>query len=330
MHRLSRLTVIAPGFRRGLSALEKDASLPVLERLVARGECQQQLAQEPSFQALESWQIDLACLLGTQPMASAPVSAIGAALPPRNGTWLHAQFVHIAAGLDHLVLVPLRGEQTLDEASLTQLQAALAAHVQDDGYEWMSAGSAHFLHTAVQLQIDTCAPDIASRMSLVEAMPRGNDGPRLRRFMTELQMQLHEHPLNQRRERLGLLPANGVWLWGSSSLHTPLRREGEWGQVFANDNYARGLLQLQDKHTAPLPGDGDALLSQAAANSLVLLHFGSLEAVESAWLTAFERALHRGHIEQLELILDDIHISANRWSHWRRWRRVQPLTTVFA
>ena len=330
MDRLTRLTVIAPGFRRGLSALDTNARLPVLERLVARGECRQQPVQEPNFQALESWQLDLARVLGTQPLPSAPVSAIGAGLAPRDGTWLHAQFLHIAAGLDHLVLVPLRAEQALDEASLTQLHAALAAHVQDDGYDWLSAGSAHFLHTAAQLRIDTCAPDIASRMPMVEAMPRGNDGARLRRLMTELQMQLHEHPLNQRRERSGLLPANGVWLWGSGSVPAPPRCEGGREQVFANDNYARGLLRLHDTDAVPLPRDGHTLLSQAAANPLVLLHCASLEALESAWLTAFERALIGGHIEQLELILDDIHISANRWSHWRRWRRVQPLATVFA
>ncbi|MET0658832.1 MAG: hypothetical protein ABW110_11820 [Steroidobacteraceae bacterium] len=332
-----------------MSRLDPKTRLSGLERLVARGECRRQPAGEPSFQALESWQIDLARVLGMEPMASAPVSAFGAALPPRNGTWLHAQFVHIAAGLDHLVLVPLRGEQTLDEASLTQLHAALAAHVQGDGYEWLSAGSAHFLHTPAQLHIDTCAPDIASRLPMVEAMPRGNDGPRLRRLMTELQMQLHEHSLNQRRERSGLLPANGVWLWGSGALPPALRSgaalahpcarairasmhiEGlGWGQVFTDDSYARGLLQLHDKHTTSLPRDGHALLTQAAANTLVLLHCASLETLESTWLAAFEQALNRGHIEQLELILDDIHISANRWSHWRRWRRVQPLTTVFA
>jgi len=40
------------------------------------------------------------------------------------------------------------------------------------------------------------------------------------RFITETQMLLSAHPLN--KSRTGLLPINGVWLWGGGKLHAPL------------------------------------------------------------------------------------------------------------
>jgi hypothetical protein len=330
MKRLTRLTVIAPGFRRSVGALDGAARLPVLERLAARGRYQHENASEPSFQPLEPWQREAARVLGMQPLPSAPLSALGAGLAPPNGTWLHAQFVHLAAGLDHLILVPLRAAQALDETSLVQLRAALAQHVSEEGYEWLSTGAMDFLRMDASMQVETCAPDIASRMSMVEAMPRGRDAARLRRLMTELQMQLHDHPLNRQRERSGLLPANSVWLWGAGALPAASGSRRGWGHVFADDAYVRGLAQLADVQCEPLPQNGDVVLRQAAANTLVLLHWASLATLESDWLAPSERALHRGHLEQLELILDDIHIIADRWSRWRVWRRARPLTLVIA
>lgn len=330
--RLTRLTVIAPGIRRALTTQDAKERLPALERLLARGHCQRQPAVEPTFQTLEKWQLDVARVLRSEPLPSAPVSALGVELAPRTGTWLQAEFVHVAAGLDHLILVPLPAEQSLDVAAQIELSASLAAHLQEEGYEWLHARTDHFLHTANTLRIETCAPHAASRLAFADAMPRGADGARLRRLMTELQMQLHEHPVNQRRERAGLLAANAVWLWGAGVQPLALRSEGEiaWGQAYADDPYVRGLHRLCERECAAVPSNADALLNQAAGNALVLLHCTSLATLDSDWLAPLERALHGGRIEQLELILDDIHLSTDRWSRWRLWRRVLPVAEVFA
>src|SRR5690606_6966891 len=46
------------------------------------------------------------------------------------------------------------------------------------------------------------------------ALPSGAEAARWRRALTEVQMLLHEHPVNQRREARGELAVNSVWLWG--------------------------------------------------------------------------------------------------------------------
>lgn len=330
MQRLTRLTVIAPGFRRALALAGGEVRLPVLERLIARAKgCSRHLI-EPAFQALEAWQWELARRLPSNALPSAPVSAHGAGLSADTGTWLHAQFVHIAAGLDHLILVPLHDEQAVDADSKLQLRARLEAHVQEEGYRWLNCGLEHFLHISTVLHAETCAPEAAARLPFVEAMPRGPDGPRLRRLMTELQMQLHEHPVNRRRERAGLLAANAVWLWGAGEL--PLERGAAvtWMHAFSDDNYVRGLYRLHDRPCSALPSNGAALLDAAAGEALVLLHCASPHALDRDWLAAFEHALNSGHIEELRLILDDMHLIADRWSRWRFWRRVQPATQVLA
>lgn len=45
-------------------------------------------------------------------------------------------------------------------------------------------------------------------------LPRQPEARLLRRLQNEVQMLLHEHPVNARREAQGRLPVNSFWLWG--------------------------------------------------------------------------------------------------------------------
>ena len=49
------------------------------------------------------------------------------------------------------------------------------------------------------LDVQTSPPETPRRARLEQAMPQGRDAPALRRLMTELQMLLHEHPVNVER-----------------------------------------------------------------------------------------------------------------------------------
>ena len=60
-------------------------------------------------------------------------------------------------------------------------------------------------------------PELAV-LNLEGAMPTGPDARALRRLMAELQMLLHEHPVNQRRARAGAPEVNAIWLHGLGSV----------------------------------------------------------------------------------------------------------------
>ena len=49
-------------------------------------------------------------------------------------------------------------------------------------------------------------------------MPSGRDATFWAAWLSEKEMLLHDHPLNQAREREGLAPVSGFWLWGCGTL----------------------------------------------------------------------------------------------------------------
>ena len=130
------------------------------------------------------------------------------------GSWCVAQPVHLAAGLDHLRLAPLaQAGLTEDEAS--ELGARVSSHFGTDELTVAAfVQGAWLLRFARSIDCSTQPPDAVVGHNVHDFMPAGRDGARIRSLMNEIQMLLHEHPVNQRRERARQLPVNGWWLWG--------------------------------------------------------------------------------------------------------------------
>ncbi len=62
-------------------------------------------------------------------------------------------------------------------------------------------------------QLESFPPSFLANRNASAYLPDGEDSGQLRRLMTELQMLLHAHPVNEERERLGKLPVNSLWFW---------------------------------------------------------------------------------------------------------------------
>jgi hypothetical protein len=92
---------------------------------------------------------------------------------------------------------------------------ALNAHFVDDGVTFIAPRHDLWLaHLAVIPEIATSSLDRARNGALADALPRGDDAPQWRRWQDEIQMLLHNHPINAAREAAGAAPANAVWFWG--------------------------------------------------------------------------------------------------------------------
>lgn len=62
------------------------------------------------------------------------------------------------------------------------------------------------------------SPEQALGEDLFEHLPQGADARRWRLLLNEVQVLLHQHPLNTERRTRGAPPINSLWLWGGGSL----------------------------------------------------------------------------------------------------------------
>jgi hypothetical protein len=160
---------------------------------------------------------------------------------------------------------------------------------------------------------DFPAPEQALGENLLQHLPQGPQGRRWRILQNDLQVALHQHPLNARRRAAGRPPVNSLWLWGAGALpayvRTPLKG------VVSDDPLLRAL--------AARAGAGLRSRADDAGNLPPgwLLDLQDLPAAQIAgtWWPRIE-ALARRHVLGLDFA------SGERWRHrpghrWRFWRR---------
>lgn len=219
MSQSSWLTVIVPGIGAQLAQAAQAQSVrwPQLARLAGRGSVQQEWDRRDPNAALRPWQRGLLAALGlpAAQFPSAAVSATGNSDALAGGFWLHAEPVHFVAGLDRLSFLPLNGDARVSDAERVALEPVLAEHLAASGFALHSGAGEWLVRSDRVLAVQTACPEAAAANELERVMPHGPDGGEVRRLMTELQMLLHDHPVNEARARRGLPAINAVWLWGS-------------------------------------------------------------------------------------------------------------------
>jgi hypothetical protein len=89
------------------------------------------------------------------------------------------------------------------------------------------------------MRIRTTPTEAARGRSVDELLPRGPDALLVQRWVNEIQMLLHEHPINSAREARGALAVNSLWLWGAGQLVQP--RVLARATVWTEDPLLRGL-----------------------------------------------------------------------------------------
>lgn len=162
------------------------------------------------FLAVEDW------LLGVHEVpaeAEAALAASGLGLAGSGHGWLRVDALSLVVSRDRLLALPQQAEDTVDAAAL--IDALLP--------QMPRVGTAHA--AGAQRLLDLDAPPDArfapawrtAGRPLDEHLPQGPRGGVWRRWLTEAQMLLHEHPRNAEREASGLRPLNALWLSGGAA-----------------------------------------------------------------------------------------------------------------
>lgn len=157
------------------------------------------------------------------------------------------------------------------------------------------------------------APEQALGEDLSQHLPQGAEGRRWRVLLNDIQVLLHQHPLNAERRTRGLPPVNSLWLWGGGRL--PPSPHSQLRGVISDDLLLRSLAgratiaqQLRTPETV------------AAAASAWLIDLQDLPPADiaSSWWSILRPLLERQPVV--------LHFaSGERWqrkpSHrWRLWR----------
>lgn len=265
----------------------------------------------------------------------APLALLGAGRDPGDDYVLCADPVHLAVDRDTVVLA-----QTIDDLSpgdAATLVAMLERHFAADGLRFdVPRPNAWFARANRPADIATTAPDAARGRTLIASLPRGPDSGTWKRWQNEIEMLLHEHPVNAARESRNLAPANAVWFSGGGRLAdvgtlpattatAPDTRLGDLAHGIARHTQAAAARMndaLMEALTRATRDRGDRGRSTFVLGVLPPLS-GDCERFQAQWLGPALAALESHDLDVLHLVADGNGTAAI----WRartptRWQRL--------
>jgi hypothetical protein len=218
-----------------------------------------------------------------EPIGAAPFAALGAGLDPGESYALRADPVSLVAGRNDVALATRIDDLSADEAG--SLITTLNAHFGRDGLSFHAPRpDAWFILTDATPDVTT-TPLAVVRGAIYRWLPVGADAARWRRWLSEMQMLLHEHAANAAREARGRVPVTGIWISDGGRLgRTP---PGSDSEMFATP-----------ESFSALPPRTSAVVVVERVNS------ARVAQLQLNWIGPAVAALARGDLESLSLLAD--------------------------
>ncbi len=271
-----------------------------------------------------------------RPDSDVPIAPVTYALDhgePPPGYCLRADPVHAVADRDVLRMLDPR-TLSIAPSEARDLVATLNSHFTQDGLHFIAPRPERWylmLSADPLLRTHPLAHTIGA--SLHDYLPFGAHGKRWQGVLNEVQMLLHEHPVNNAREARGELPINSVWFWGGG--HVPSLTQKKWAQVWSDDAVALGLAKLSHVPRTGAPDAARAWLNAAITpgDHLLVLPAVTREALVSmnaAWFAPLSEALKNRRLQRLTLhLLNGAAYSIDASALKRWWLRRRPLAQFF-
>lgn len=258
----------------------------------------------------------------------APLAARGAGVASNGDVIARADPIALIAGRDDVLLGGRIDD--LADADAHAFVERLNNHFASDGLEFIAPRpDTWFVHLRGLDPPQTTS--LAQVHGAIHAyLPRGAQAGQWKRWLSEMQMLLHDDPRNAARERDGRVPVTAIWIAdagtmddaggdGSIQWYAPAGREGD---------VARGLA-AQDPAGAVAPPADFAQLPSARVAVVILPALrtpAALDAATTAWLAPALAALDRRTLSALTVVATDgrhafswTPHAAPWWTRWRPW-----------
>ena len=243
----------------------------------------------------------------------------------RPTVWIAAADpVYLEPQLDHLCLHALCGE-SMPAADLRPLFDHLQHRLEDDSrYGFARVGSFGYVRAAQPIATADVPAYVAHLDKPYAYMPTGEASGTYLSLTSEVEMCLHDHEVNLRRQNEGLQPVNGLWLWGGG--YAPEQHTEPHPPLFADDPLLKGYWASKTGVVYPWPGTiADCLEASVAGFVAVVPHDDAPDLLQKC-LHELRDALLSGRLTKLMLLFrDGLRANVRRGNNVRLWRHVSEL-----
>ncbi|HNP65721.1 MAG TPA: hypothetical protein PKH39_17445 [Woeseiaceae bacterium] len=229
--------------------------------------------------------------------------------------------VYLEARLDHLCLHAHRA----DDISARELRR-LVDHLQRtlggaNQFGFTRLGSCGYLSSPQALATASVPAYVVDGQKPDEFLPEGDGSAAYRNLASEIEMALHDHDVNLRREANGQRPVNAMWLWGGGI--APEQTTRPQPPLFSDDPLLTGYWYSATAVAEPWLGNIGTCLDGSVAGFVAETPVGdeTPERLESC-LIELREALRSRRLSSLTLLFRDGLRAHVRRSHAMRvWRR---------
>lgn len=256
--------------------------------------------------------------------------------------WLCADPVHLRFHQERIILADA-GAFDLEMAEALAITAALNQTFADIG-EFHVANDARRWYLKLNVAVDhPVEPISAVAGRRIDGELKGQPLP-LTRWLNEVQMFLHGHPVNEQRQAEGKPAINSLWLWGGGALNKE-QHSSHLTAVFSDNPLARGLAQAAALPLHDKPTRLAAILPSAGARPLVVLDQllprvlyedsegwrATFEKLERDWFAPLQKALGK-QVDRVSLlaptVYGELHYTVDASERWKFWKSAPPIQNI--
>lgn len=238
---------------------------------------------------------------------------------------LLAQPVHLSLQRDSFALDSLLALSVEDYMALT---THLNNFFAEDGITLIPSVTHQywFLKTPSPWQLTTQPVQAALYQNIQAWMPQGPDAYKLRQVINQVQMLLHEHPLNQKRVEMGLPEVNSIWFSGNSFCGQAYTIAPVQNTVLIGQNALTHLISeiCQLPHYADL-----STAATAGAKDVVVL----IDKADSTLWDEIYQAVRSRKVQQMmahfPAVNSTLRVSLTPLDCWKFWRKPNSFELTF-
>lgn len=332
-----RFYFLVPGLLDSPSPQKIRELAPALATLLARAS----VAPERSY-SLESWIAQRFSQVEND--ETFPLAAIASCAEQiadsSAANWLRADPVHLSVNRDRVVLLDA-SQLEITIAESKALILSMQMHFANDGLTFSAPDpNRWYVASDKPIAIRTHPVSHVRGRNVANYWFDGVDRALWQTRLSEIQMLLHAHPVNEAREAAGQLAINGMWFWGEGKAPNFIKHD--YTQIVANNVLIAGIAKLTaTRFIETSQFRWDEVTPRRAENTLAVLDqldvsaaYGEWQAWQTAlmamdqnWFAPAYAALKKGQLTAIKIYAPNKEhgktFSISRIDQLKFWRRLQ-------